>query len=107
MAAGTDVQIKTKYDSNTEGFALLSKTRQDLSGMIPQSANAGQIQSDPVVVGIKDALAQLETIRQGKEKVMNEGVAMHDQLQAVEELMKVNQGNANKGDVFQSFKAKY
>ena len=38
---------------------------------------------------------------------MNEGVAMHDQLQAVEELMKVNQGNANKGDVFQSFKAKY
>ncbi len=57
MAAGTDVQIKTKYDSNTEGFALLSKTRQDLSAMIPQSANAGQISQDPVVVGIKDALA--------------------------------------------------
>ena len=38
---------------------------------------------------------------------MNEGVAMHDQLQAVEELMKVNSGTANKGDVFNAYKAKY
>lgn len=43
----------------------------------------------------------LETIRQGKEKVMSEGVALHDNLNAVEELIKVNSGNANKGEVFE------
>ena len=38
---------------------------------------------------------------------MNDGVAMHDQLNAVEELMKVNQGQLQKGEVFEQFKAKY
>ncbi len=38
---------------------------------------------------------------------MQEGVAMHDNLQAVEELMKVNGGSANKGEVFEGYKAKY
>lgn len=80
MAVATDQQIKTKFESNTEGFALLSKTRQELAAMIPQSAAAGQVANDPSVPAIKDALAQLEVIRQGKEKVMAEGVAMQDQL---------------------------
>jgi len=38
---------------------------------------------------------------------MQEGMAMHDNLQAVEELMKVNSGAAQKGEVFETFKAKY
>ena len=49
----------------------------------------------------------LEVCRQGKEKIMKDGMAMHDNLNAVEELMKVNLGNAHKGEVFESFKAKY
>ena len=63
--------------------------------------------NDPSVVGIKEQLAILETIRQGKEKVMSDGVAMHDNLNAVEELMKVNSGNASKGEVYEQFKALY
>ena len=35
---------------------------------------------------------------------MQDGMALHDNLNAVEELMKVNSGQANKGDVFESFK---
>ena len=38
---------------------------------------------------------------------MQEGVAMHDNLQAIEDLMKVNSGNAAKGDVFESYKSRY
>jgi len=56
-AMATDVQIRTKFEANREGFALLSKTRQDLAAMIPQTANASQIDSDPAVVAIKDCLA--------------------------------------------------
>lgn len=35
MAVATDTQIKTKFDANTAGFALLSKTRQEIASMIP------------------------------------------------------------------------
>ena len=35
MAVATDTQIKTKFEANTEGFALLSKTRQEIASMIP------------------------------------------------------------------------
>jgi len=38
---------------------------------------------------------------------MKEGMAMHDALNATEELMKVNQGGAQKGEVFETFKARY
>jgi len=107
MAVATDVQIKGLFERNTEGFALLSKTRQDLSSLIPQAAGAQDVANDPSVVGIKEQLAVLETIRQGKEKVMNDGVALHDNLNAVEELMQVNSGAANKGEVFERFKAQY
>ena len=59
------------------------------------------------MIAIKEQLAALELCRQGKEKVMHDGTAMHDNFSAVEELMQVNSGSANKGEVFESFKAKY
>lgn len=31
MAVATDTQIKTKFDSNQQGFMLLTKTRQELA----------------------------------------------------------------------------
>jgi hypothetical protein len=65
------------------------------------------VANDPSVVGIKEQLAQLENIRLAKEKVMSDGVALHDNLNAVEELMKVNSGEKAKGEVFESFKAQY
>jgi len=50
----TDAQIKTKFESNEQGFRLLSKTRQELSAMIPQSAAVGQIDNNPAVLAIKE-----------------------------------------------------
>lgn len=107
MASATDVQIESKFSTNTQGFALLSKTRQELGAMIPQSPVASQIGNDPAVAAIKEQLNQLEVIRQGKEKVMKDGMAMHDNMNAVEELMKVNAGTLQKGECFESFRAKY
>lgn len=75
--------------------------------MIPQSVNTANIANDPSVAAIKEQMGRLEEFRLGKEKVMQDGMAMHDNINAVEELMKVNQGNASKGDIFESFKAKY
>jgi len=75
--------------------------------MIPQSVAAAQVDQNPAIAAIKQSLQQLEAIRVEKERVMREGVAMQDNLQAVEELMRVNQGAANKGEVFESYRAKY
>jgi len=38
---------------------------------------------------------------------MNQGVAMHDQLNTVEDLMKVNAKTLDKASVFKSFKNQY
>lgn len=102
MAVASDQQIKMKFESNGDGFALLSKTRQDLSAMIPQSPESSGIAQNPVVMSIKEQLAKLDVIHGGKENVMSEGVAMIDQFNAVEELMKVNSGSANKNEVFEA-----
>ena len=56
MAQGTDAQIKSKYESNTEALKLLSKTRAEIAAMIPQSASANQDQN-PVVLAVKEQLA--------------------------------------------------
>ena len=56
MAVATDTQIKSMFERNAEGFALLSKTRQELAGMIPQSAGAQDVANDPSVVGIQEQL---------------------------------------------------
>lgn len=106
-AVATDRSIKEKYQANAQGFALLSKTRSELAEQIPKSANATSLDQDPAVAAIRDCLQKLEEIRQGKEKVMSEGVAMQDGLSAVEELMKVNSGAASKGEVFEQYKAQY
>jgi len=42
-----------------------------------------------VVVTFNKALAEIDAITKQKEQVMNQGVAMHDQLNTVEDLMKV------------------
>jgi hypothetical protein len=60
-----------------------------------------------VVITIKNALDQLNEISLKKDEVMSEGLAMHEQLNAIEDLMKVVQGHAQKADVFEQYKKKY
>ncbi len=56
---------------------------------------------------IKKCLDDLNEISAKKDQIMSEGVTMHEQLNAVEDLMKVAQGVADKNTVYESFKAKY
>jgi len=56
MAVATDREIKTKFEANTAGFALLSKTRQEIASMIPQSAQAQDIDQNPAIQAVKAGL---------------------------------------------------
>jgi len=38
---------------------------------------------------------------------MNDGVAMNDQINAVEDLMKIQREGANKGEIFERYKARF
>ena len=59
------------------------------------------------MVAVKQSLDELDAIKLEKEKVMKDGVAMHDSLNAVEKLMLVHQRQADKAAVFEEFKSKY
>jgi len=90
MAQATDVQIKQKFEANKAGFALLGKTRQELGASIPANPQAAAAEQNPSVIAVKGALDQLDKIKVDKEKVMKDGIAMLDTLNAVEKLMLVN-----------------
>lgn len=107
MAQGTDTQIKQKFEANTEGFKLLSKTRQDLAADIPSAGNTAALAQDPSVLAVKQCLDQLDNIKKEKEKVMNDGVSMIDNMNAIEDFMKVKMGAADKGTIMEQHKAKF
>jgi uncharacterized coiled-coil DUF342 family protein len=88
-------------------FALISKSRGEIEATIPAAQGSGDITASPVVVTIKNCLDQINDIGIKKDEIMAEGVAMHEQLNAIEELMKCAQGHAQKAEVFDSYKEKY
>lgn len=100
----TDKQILGKYEANKQGFALISKSRGDLVNMIPASSGGADVSQNPVVITIKKALDDLNEIGNKKDAIMAEGVAMHEALNSVEELMKVQQNVIDKETCFNSFK---
>ncbi len=57
--------------------------------MIPKSVGSQDISQNPVVITFNKALEDIDAITKQKEQLMNQGVAMHDQLNTVEDLMKV------------------
>jgi hypothetical protein len=75
--------------------------------MIPAASSGQDVSQNPVVITIKKCLDDLNEIGQKKDACMAEGVAMHENLNGVEDLMKIQQGAAQKKDVFESFKNKY
>ena len=75
--------------------------------MCPNSNNGQDISQNPVVITIKNSLDQLNEISLKKDEVMSEGLAMHENFNAVEDLMKVVQNCAVKADVFENYKKKY
>ena len=85
----------------------MSKTRADIASQIPQSGAAAAVAQNPTVLAVKQALEQLDQIKLEKEQTMGEGQAMHDSINAVDDLMKVNAGSAEKGQVFETYRKKY
>lgn len=100
QAVTTDENLKTKYAQSEAGFKLLAKTRQDLCDLIPKTAGSQDMAQNPAVMAIQRALSDIDDITTAKEKCMAEGVAMNDNLNAVEELMKVHTKQMEKQAVF-------
>jgi hypothetical protein len=75
--------------------------------MIPVSHSGQDVSKNPIVVVIQKCLIDLNEISTKKDAVMAEGVAMHEGLNAVEDLMKIQQKAAEKQAVFDSYRNKY
>lgn len=72
--------------------------------MIPVSQQTQDLASNPAVATIKSGLEQLDEFKKQKEEIMNEGMAMNDNLNAVEDLMKVNSKLVDKNSIFEKYK---
>ena len=75
--------------------------------MIPQQQNAQDLSTNTAVVAIKKCLDSLDEISKQKDENMAAGVALHDNFNPVEDLMKVHQKAVAKMTVFEDYKQKY
>jgi len=75
--------------------------------MIPASNAGKDLSTNPIVVTIQKCLDDLNQISSQKDIIMAEGVAMHENLNAVEELLKVFQTNGDQNAAFEVFRQRY
>ncbi len=75
--------------------------------MIPQSVGQREISENATVVTMKNALNELDKIKDAKGSVLEEAVQKCQNFNAVEKLMLVNLGQAEKGTVYEQFKAEF
>ncbi len=104
QAAATDLNIKQKFEANKQGFGMLSKSRQDIAALIPAAAAGASIDQNPAVVAIRSALEEIDGIGAQKDTVMQEGVAMMDNFNAVDECLAVHRGTMDKAAVFEQYR---
>jgi len=55
--------VEDKFAVHGDSLKLLNKTKNELSGMIPQSQNSKEISSNPVIISIKGALDELDNLK--------------------------------------------
>ena len=70
----TNENITTKLKANLESYTLISKTKQELSNMIPHSTDASQFANAPPVMVLKKCLDDLDVIVEERGKINDEGV---------------------------------
>jgi len=75
--------------------------------MIPQTVGQKELSENAVVVALKQALEELDKIKEGKAKILEEAVQKCQNFNAVEQLIQVHQGQAEKGTVFEGFKGEF
>ena len=74
QADSTDGQIDQKFNANQEAYGLISKTKAELSGMMPQTASQQELANAPIVVQLKKCLDDLDAIIEERRKMNDEAV---------------------------------
>ena len=60
--------------------------------------------ANPAVCAIREALAEVDAIGAEKDQVMQEGVAMMDNLNCMDDCMAVHKQTMEKGTMFESYR---
>lgn len=81
-----------KFTEQKGELEILSKTPQELIGMMPVSETASQIAEMPPSVAIKQALSNIDAAKKRKEEIIKDIVEQLANLNIIDELMEVHQG---------------
>ena len=107
QATQQDQSSNSRFNEQRGELELLAKTKQELIEMMPVSQASTDVAAMPASVAIKNALTNLETAKKRKNEIMSEVVQELANLNMVEQLMTVHQGNATKDAVFNEMKTHY
>lgn len=75
--------------------------------MIPVSESASQMASQPSSLALKQALDNIEQAQAKKQDIMRESVEYLANINVIDDLMLVHQGQKSKDEVFTSVKEKF
>lgn len=96
-----------RFNDQKSELEILTKTKQELISMIPVSDSANQIASQPASLALKQALDNIEGAQTKKQDIMRESVEYLANINVIDDLMLVHQGQKTKEDVFASIKDKF
>lgn len=101
-------EVSTKRFNDQKGeLEILSKTPNDLVAMMPVSETSADLAQRPVSLAIKQALANIEGAKSKKEEILKDVVEKLANLNMVDTLLEVHQGQKSKDEVFGNTKEEF
>lgn len=100
MAANQDKNTTMRFDTQQGDLTLLTKTRQELQAEIPPPVAVTDVSQMPAAVAVKQALDSNETAKTARDAALKQAVENLANLNMLEDLLSVHQGQAQKDAVF-------
>lgn len=107
QAQAQDEQTKKRFLEQKSELDILAKTKQELLEMMPKSEVGQQVSDMPVSKAIKQALDNIESAKVKREEALTECVQQLTNLNMIDDLMPVHQGQETKEKVFGAKKEEF
>ena len=107
QAQSQDEVSSKRFNEQKGELEILAKTPQDLIAMMPVSESSADLASRPVSQAIKQALTNIDNAKLKKDELLKEIVEKLANLNMIEQLLEVHQGQKSKDEVFSAKKEEF
>ena len=107
QAKQQDEQSQKRFNDQKSELEILGMSPQDLIKMMPSSESRDALAQRPCALAIKKSLETIEAAKLKKEELIRQAVENLANLNMIEELMEVHQGQKQKDGIFSSKKEEF